>query len=94
VYVPLITCDIAEKRKIHFLFSDGTEMCEEYDLKSGLLLGNTMQSRDRIGTGIWTQVHVLHSGTIHTTQFLKALQNFHNKYIVLSTIHTDVVCRR
>ena len=25
--------------KIHFLFSDGTEMCEEYDLESNLLLG-------------------------------------------------------
>jgi len=27
------------RRKIHFLFSDGTEMCEEYDLESNLLLG-------------------------------------------------------
>lgn len=27
------------RRKIHFLFSDGTELCEEYDVESGLLLG-------------------------------------------------------
>ena len=30
---------VTGKRKIHFLFSDGTEMSEEYDLKSNLLLG-------------------------------------------------------
>lgn len=32
-------CTRADRRKIHFLFTDGTEMCEEYDLKSNLLLG-------------------------------------------------------
>ena len=31
--------DYAGKRKIHFLFSDGTEISEEYDLKLNLLLG-------------------------------------------------------
>ena len=30
---------LTDRRKIHFLFTDGTEMCEEYDLKSNLLLG-------------------------------------------------------
>ena len=30
---------VLDRRKIHFLFPDGTEMCEEYDLESNLLLG-------------------------------------------------------
>ena len=30
---------VLDRRKIHFLFTDGTEMCEEYDLELNLLLG-------------------------------------------------------
>ncbi|XP_065920522.1 protein DPCD-like [Dysidea avara] len=38
-----------ERRKIHFLFSDGTEMCEEYDLESGLLLVRKWHQRSDLG---------------------------------------------
>lgn len=38
-----------DRRKIHFLFTDGTEMCEEYDLELNLLLVRKWHQKSELG---------------------------------------------
>ncbi|NWS09596.1 DPCD protein, partial [Motacilla alba] len=46
------------KRKIHYLFEDGKEMAEEYDMKTGQLISRKWREKNALGgTGKW-QVEV------------------------------------
>ncbi|NXP67587.1 DPCD protein, partial [Chloropsis cyanopogon] len=46
------------KRKIHYLFEDGKEMAEEYDIKTGQLISRKWREKNTLGgTGKW-QVEV------------------------------------
>ncbi|XP_060755530.1 protein DPCD [Neoarius graeffei] len=46
------------KRKVHYLFTDGTEMAEEYDMKTDELLSRRLRSKTTLGgQGAW-QVEV------------------------------------
>ncbi|KAF5909290.1 protein DPCD, partial [Clarias magur] len=50
------------KRKVHYLFTDGTEMAEEYDTKTDELLSRRLRSKTRLGgQGAW-QVEVGETG--------------------------------
>uniref|UniRef100_A0AAQ5YG36 Protein DPCD n=1 Tax=Amphiprion ocellaris TaxID=80972 RepID=A0AAQ5YG36_AMPOC len=43
------------KRKIHYLFTDGKEMAEEYDLKTDELIGRKWRHKSTLGAqGQWT----------------------------------------
>ncbi|KAF4075262.1 hypothetical protein AMELA_G00232600 [Ameiurus melas] len=50
------------KRKVHYLFTDGTEMAEEFDMKTDELLSRRLRSKSRLGgQGAW-QVEVGETG--------------------------------
>ncbi|KAI5089926.1 protein DPCD, partial [Silurus meridionalis] len=50
------------KRKVHYLFTDGTEMAEEYDMKTDALLSRRLRSKTRLGGQEAWQVEVGETG--------------------------------
>ncbi|NXY87965.1 DPCD protein, partial [Alcedo cyanopectus] len=46
------------KRKIHYLFEDGKEMADEYDLQSGQLLSRKWREKNTLGGSTKWQVEV------------------------------------
>uniref|UniRef100_A0A8C3F9N9 Protein DPCD n=1 Tax=Chrysemys picta bellii TaxID=8478 RepID=A0A8C3F9N9_CHRPI len=59
------------KRKVHYLFEDGLEMAEEYDLKTSQLLARKWREKTALGSSGKWQVEV-GEPTIHTAGALES----------------------
>jgi len=44
-----VSCNFTGRRKIHFTLTDGTELCEEYDVKNNNLLLRKWRKRSQMG---------------------------------------------
>ncbi|KAL6481725.1 hypothetical protein MHYP_G00098050 [Metynnis hypsauchen] len=56
------------KRKVHYLFSDGGEMAEEYDIRTDELVCRKLRSKNKLGgEGLW-QVEVGETNTVPSTE--------------------------
>ncbi|KAL7852468.1 hypothetical protein SRHO_G00182530 [Serrasalmus rhombeus] len=56
------------KRKAHYLFPDGSEMAEEYDMRTDELVCRKLRSKNKLGgQGLW-QVEVGETNTVPSTE--------------------------
>lgn len=61
----MMFCDVEGKRKVHYLFDDGKEMAEEYDMKTDELIRKSSQYM------IWCAFLV--SCSLHLDNYVKTL---------------------